>query len=217
MNAMNNDDDVLTLVKTGLAPVRMSTTPEAVMSRGRSLRRRKHLARLAGGGALALALGAGVAVPALTAGPSGASQQATLAAWTVSRQADGSVTVSIRQLRDLPALRSRLAAEGARVTISDTTLALPLGCVAPKSAAQMPKNLVSVARPGGVYELTIRPALIPEQQMLRIALIPRPTGSTPPATRAANGTTIIHGGPVVGQTATSLFFTLVRDTAECTQ
>jgi hypothetical protein len=81
----------------------------------------------------------------------------------------------------------------------------------------MPKDLVSVARPGGVYELTIRPTLIPEQQVLRIVLIPGPVGPTFPATRETDGTTIIHGGPVVGHAATSLFFTLVRDTTECTE
>lgn len=218
MNAMNDNDDVLALIKASLAPIQMKTAPEAVLSRGRSLRRRKHVARLTGGGVLALAaLGAGLAVPALSAGPSGASEQATLAAWTVSRQADGSINVSIRQLRDLPALRSRLAADGARATISDSTLTLPRGCVAPTSAAQMPSDLVNVTRPGGGYQLTIRPALIPERQVLRIVLIPGPARTTPPATRSADGSTTIHGGPVGGEAATGLFFTLVQDTANCTK
>jgi hypothetical protein len=80
----------------------------------------------------------------------------------------------------------------------------------------MPKDLVSVARPGGGYQLTIRPALIPERQVLRMVLVPGLAGLNPPATREAHGATTIHGGPVAGQAVTGVFFTLVRETARCT-
>jgi hypothetical protein len=213
-----NDEDLLTTVRDGFAAARMTTPAEAIADRGRSLRRRRHRARQAAvGGVLALALGAGLGVSALTAGAPGAARQVTLAAWTVSQHSDGSIGVTIRELRDLPALQARLAADGARVTISNTSLSLPHGCVAVRSASQLPAGMVSFGpgRPAGGYVLDIRPSLIPAGQVLRILLIPGPFKPTPPVT-AHQGTVTVHGGPVSGMTAPGVFFTLVSDTAQCT-
>jgi hypothetical protein len=212
-----NDADLLTMVRDGFAPVRMTASAEAIADRGRSLRRRRHGGRLAAGGALALALGAGLSVSALTADGPGAAQQVTLAAWTVSQHSDGSMAVTIRELRDLPALQVRLAADGARVTISDAALSLPHGCVAVRSASQLPDGMLSfgAGHPAGGYVLFVRPSLIPAGQVLRILLIPGPAEPTPPVT-VHQGTVTAHGGPVTGMSAPGVFFTLVSDTAQCT-
>lgn len=210
-----NDQDVLTTVRDGFAQVQMTTPADAVVTRGQSLRRRRHAGRLAAAGALAGALGAGLTVSALTASQP-AAQRATLAAWTVSQQPGGTLTVTVRELRDLSALQHRLAADGAAVTISDTTLTLPHGCVAPASASQMPAGMITFSsRQSGGYVFQLRPSLIPGGQVLRILLIPGPMPATPPVT-VANGKPTVHGGPVTGNARLGVFYTLVKNAARCT-
>jgi hypothetical protein len=110
-----NDNELMTTVRERFDPMRMHIPAETIVARGRSLRRRRGAAV---GGALAVALGAGLAVPALTAGTA-SPEHATLAAWTVDNHHDDSIAVTIRELRDLPALQRALHAAGARVTITE--------------------------------------------------------------------------------------------------
>jgi hypothetical protein len=204
-----NDEDVLAAVRDGWAPVQMSTTTEVIVARGRSLRRRKYRGRLAAGGALALALAAGLSVPVIT---HGAPQQATLEAWTVNQHPDGSIAVTIRELRDLPALQARLAADGARVTVSDATITLPQGCVAPQPPAQMSPGIVTFNSSSGGYFFLIQPSQIPSDRVLLIVLSP---GSAEMVT-SQNGMLTIHGAPDVKDVADgSEFLTLIRDSAQC--
>jgi hypothetical protein len=111
-----DDNELMTAVRERFDPVRMRTPAEAIAARGRRLqyRRRGALA----GGALAVALAAGAAVPALTGGTAAPPEHATLAAWTVDQRPDGAIAVTIRELRDLPALQRAINAAGARVTIT---------------------------------------------------------------------------------------------------
>lgn len=85
-------------------------------ARGRRVRR-----RLISGmtGTLALAAGAVVAVTALLPASHQPSHpaQAQLAAWTVAKQADGTVLVKIRQFRDPAGLQRRLRADGVPASI----------------------------------------------------------------------------------------------------
>lgn len=80
------------------------------------MRRRRRSGALAGG-ALAIALGAGLAVPAFSARTAASPEHATLAAWTVDHRPDESIVVTIRELKNLPALQRTLNAAGARVTV----------------------------------------------------------------------------------------------------
>jgi hypothetical protein len=81
---------------------------------------RRRLRRLISGltGVLALAAAAAIAVTALQPASHPASSQpshpaqAQLAAWTVSKQADGSVLVTIREFRDRAGLQRTLRADG---------------------------------------------------------------------------------------------------------
>jgi hypothetical protein len=210
-----NDHDVLTTVRDAFAPVQMTIPPDDIMTRGRSLRRRKHRGQLAVGGALALALGTGLGVSVLTAG-SPAAQQATLAAWTVQRDPGGAITVTIRELRDLPALQARLDLDGAPVMISDSSLTLPHGCVAQATAPQMLQKIVSFSsgRTASGFAFTLRPSLIPSGQQLQILLIPGPRRLTPPVT-AGDGKVTVHGGPVTSNATPGIFITLVKATPQC--
>ena len=96
-----NDDDLMTAVRAEFAPVRMTVAADTIMARGRGMRRLRR-GRIAAG-ALAVALGAGLGIPALTS--AGTSNRVTLTAWTVDKQPDGAIKVTIRDLRDLPALQ----------------------------------------------------------------------------------------------------------------
>ena len=108
-----NDDNVLTAVREGFAPVRMQTPAKAIMARGAMMRRRTNSGRLTAG-ALAAALGAGLSVSAF--GHGGTAQDAALASWTVQQQSDGTVLVTVRKLDDMAALRARLAPYGVSIT-----------------------------------------------------------------------------------------------------
>jgi len=74
--------------------------------------------RLGVGAALAGAAGAAVAIVGLP----GASHHGTPSAWAVTKNANGSVTITVRDYRDLPELQAKLRAAGIRAnvtTISD--------------------------------------------------------------------------------------------------
>jgi hypothetical protein len=113
-----NDTELITAVRESLAGVRSSTPVEQIVSRGRAVRARRRIPGLAA--ALALAAGAAVAGAALAPGhhQPGRPPGAQLAAWTVVRQADGTVTVTIRELRDPAGLQRRLRADGIPASVT---------------------------------------------------------------------------------------------------
>lgn len=167
-----NDDEMLTAVRDRFAPVRMDRPAAAIMKRGSALRHRRH-GRLAAG-ALAVSLGAGFAVPALTAGSAGpapgagsaASQQATLAAWTVQKHRDGSVIVTIRRPQNLAALERELA----RLKVPAMIVVKPAkpapGCV----SRPVPPRVVQIKRLPDAVMIEITPGKIPSRQVLWIAV-----------------------------------------------
>jgi len=88
-----NDDELITILREQRDRVRMTTPVEEVIGRGRAVRAR-HRVRAAGAAlAAAAAVAVGVALPA-SHPTSGAPVH--LAAWTVTRQANGSIKVTIR-------------------------------------------------------------------------------------------------------------------------
>jgi hypothetical protein len=114
-----NDNDLITAVRESVTGVHTATPVEQIVSRGRALRARRRLPGAAG--ALAAAAAAAVTATALVpAGhhPTSPNPPAGLAAWTVVKQPDGDVTVTIRQLRDPAGLQSRLRADGVPATVT---------------------------------------------------------------------------------------------------
>src|SRR5690348_16578234 len=99
-----NDDELITLVREQRGKVPMSVPVADIIARGRSVRARRRIPRLTG--ALAVGAGMAVAVAMVVSSTSRDAGQpnAQLAAWTVTMQANGSVQVTIRQLRDLAGL-----------------------------------------------------------------------------------------------------------------
>ena len=132
-----NDDELITLMREQRATVLMTSPVEEIVHRGRAVRARRRIRRLAG--ALAVATGAAVAVTALAQGQGTAQPSARLAAWTVTRQSGGDILVTIRELTDPAGLQATLRADGiaARVDFVPSSGAraqplngLPPGCQA---------------------------------------------------------------------------------------
>lgn len=109
-----NDDELLTGVREQRGKVPMTVPVEQVISRGRAVRARRRIPGVAG--ALAAAAGAALAVTALL--PSAHQPAAQPAGWTVARQADGNIRVTIRELRDPAGLQRTLRADGVPASVT---------------------------------------------------------------------------------------------------
>lgn len=114
-----NDNELITVVRESFTGVHSTTPAGEIISHGRWVRARRRIPALAA----ALASVAGAVVLAVTAsapagrrpGPQGGVH---LAAWTVTRQADGAVQVTIRELTDPAGLQSKLRTEGLPASVT---------------------------------------------------------------------------------------------------
>jgi hypothetical protein len=115
-----NDDELITAVKESVTGVRMNIPAEQIVSRSRAIRTRRRIPVLAG--ALAVAAGAGLAVTTLLPASHQPSHPASaqLAAWTVTKQADGNIRVTVRELRDPAGLQRTLRADGVPASVTFT-------------------------------------------------------------------------------------------------
>jgi hypothetical protein len=168
-----NDDELITAARESFTGVRSATPVERIVSRSRAVRARRRIPGVAG----ALALAAGTALAVTTLLPSGHpapvgsghpdshSVTARLAAWTVAKQANGDIDVTIRQLRNPAGLQSTLRADGLPVNVSFSGHSVFASCqLYPTSTdvlnavAHFPKQF-SIA--GGAVYLVIKPSALP--------------------------------------------------------
>jgi len=170
-----NDDELITLVREQRTTVPMTTPVDEIISRGRAVRARRRIPGVAG----ALALTAGVAVAAVAALVPGSHQApgAQLAAWTVTRQANGDVDVTIRQLRDRTGLAAALHADGVPAYIAFADPA-PASCPAYPGAASTLRAIYQFQQGNGSAVLVIHPSAIPGGAGLFIMDVPA-TSSAP--------------------------------------
>jgi hypothetical protein len=119
---MNDDSELMTAVRDSVTRVHTATPVDEIVTRGRELRARRARRRIPGvAGGMAVVAGAALAAVTLVPGghhPAGSSSSAEMAAWTVAKQADGNVRVTLRQLRDPTGLQSRLRADGVPASVS---------------------------------------------------------------------------------------------------
>jgi hypothetical protein len=124
-----NDDQLIMVLREQRGTVPMTTPVEQIISRGRAVRARRRVPGVAAaaGAAAAVALAVSVALPAShpAASHPGARRPASgpgvqLAAWTVTRQADGSVKVTFREATDPAGLQRTLRADGIPVSVTFT-------------------------------------------------------------------------------------------------
>jgi hypothetical protein len=113
-----NDAEVITAVQASYAEIHMDVPLDVIVRRGRRLRARRRLPRLAGtaGTVAALALAAAALFPGSgrATAPAGSTGTERLAAWTVVSQQGGSVKVTLQgaQIRDVAGLQDRLRSDG---------------------------------------------------------------------------------------------------------
>jgi hypothetical protein len=136
--------DSLASARDSLTEVRMTTPLDTIVRDGRARRRRRRLTGVAGAAVVAVGAAA-LAVTALPSASHPAGQpRVQLAAWTVTRQADGIVHVTISELRDPAGLQATLRADGVPASVSfgngQQTACLPY--------------------PGGGFTTSANPALI---------------------------------------------------------
>lgn len=113
-----NDDELITVVRDAFTSVHSATPLQQIVHRSHAMRFRLWVPRLAG--ALAAAAAVGIAVPVLLPTSHRATHLPVVqlaAAWTVTRQADGNVSVTIREFRDPAGLQSRLRADGVPASV----------------------------------------------------------------------------------------------------
>jgi hypothetical protein len=129
-----NDHELMTVVREKFADVHSVTAVDRIVSRSRAMRARRRVARTAAtlGATTAAAVAVSVALaashpaashlaarhPAASHPASGPSVQ--LAAWTVTRQADGLIRVTFRQAIHAAALQRTLRADGVPASVTFT-------------------------------------------------------------------------------------------------
>jgi hypothetical protein len=113
-----NDSELITVLTEQRGKIQMTTPAEQIISRGHALRVRHRIPGVAG--ALALAAAAALALTTLLPAHHQPGHQPgpQLAAWTVVRQADGTIQVTVRQLRDPAGLQSTLRADGVPASVT---------------------------------------------------------------------------------------------------
>jgi hypothetical protein len=162
-----NDHELITALREQRGTVPMTIPVEQIISRGRAVRTRRRVPRAAA------ALGAvATAAFAVTAAlPSGA-PSAQLAAWTVTRQANGSIQVTIRELRDPAGLQRTLRADGVPAAVSFAGQQNPAcqGYAYESSQSQRRQQLGSVVTvpANGRDAMVIHPAALPSGAGLAI-------------------------------------------------
>ena len=223
-----NDTDLSTAVRDSVADVHADTPVEAIIRRGRTVRTRQRMPVAAG--ALTLTAGAALAVTALVpAGhsgtgfsePSGLASPGTrpgsvqLAAWTVSRQANGDIDVTVNQLKDPTGLQATLRADGLPVSVSFSGTPFSGSCQ-PYSVSR--DALRSVAQFHRDY-IAIDPSALPSGTGIAIfdepgtGLRPDPSGAV-----ATPGTALQHPplGALLRGTDGPLALGLVYASTQCT-
>ena len=161
------DNELITALREQRDKVPMDTPVEQIISRGRAMRARRRVPRVAGalGAAAAAALGVSVALPA--SHPA----SAQLAAWTVARQGDGSIQVTIRELRDPAGLQRTLRTDGVPASVTFTGQQNPACRGYPGGGSQNQRRhlLSSVAgAAGGRDAMVIHPSALPSGAGLQI-------------------------------------------------
>jgi hypothetical protein len=116
-----NDNDLITAVRESFTDVHSNTPAAQIVRRGRTVRARRRIPVVTG----TLAVVAGTALALTTLLPSSPQIDhragAELAAWTVAKQANGEIKITIRELSDASGLQSKLRADGVPANVSSST------------------------------------------------------------------------------------------------
>lgn len=159
-----DSNDLLAAVREDFSGVRMDTPAEAILADAAdSGRRRRRLAY--GSGATALAAAAAISGVTLTSGAAstGGTHDARLTAWTVQKQHDGTIDVTVRDLRNLAGLEQKLKADGVPAEVISGKR-YPAACVDDKAMKEDMASIFTFRTPPrvpGELGFVIHPAAIP--------------------------------------------------------
>lgn len=155
-----NDNELIAVVREQRNKVQMTTPVEQIINRGYAVRARRRIPGLAG--VLAVVAAAAFAVIALLPASHPASHQpgVQLAAWTVVKQADGTVSVTIRELRDPAGLQSRLRADGVPASVNFSGQR-NLSCQRYTAGIALINRVFTVQSAGGFPVMVIHPSALP--------------------------------------------------------
>jgi hypothetical protein len=172
-----NDAELITAVRESVTEIHSTTPVEQIVSRGRAVRARR-IPGLAG--ALAVVAGVALAVAALLPSGHQAGHQPTarLAAWTVTKLADGNISVTINQLKDPAGLQSTLRADGIPASVTFADQQNPACQPYPGGTPGSPSQLLKQVFPKPYQGL----AAAPQPGPPRPATGPPPSPPTPGAT-----------------------------------
>jgi hypothetical protein len=159
-----NDHDLITAVRDSFTDVHSGTPVEQIVRRSRAVRARRRVPALTA--AVAVVAAAGLAVTWLLPGHSATVQPGIhLTAWTVVKNADGTVYVRINQLRDPGGLQRKLRADGVPASVvfgNPLNVQLkPCQWYHGNAAGLLPKVVPSIAPGPGHAILAIRPSALP--------------------------------------------------------
>jgi hypothetical protein len=155
------DEELITTVREQRGKVHMTTPVAQVISRGHAVRLRRRISGAAG----ALAIVAGVAVFAvISLSPASRQPGAQLAAWTVVKQGNGNIDVTIRQLSDPAGLQSTLRGDGLPAVVDFNGQPSPACQLYPPISRALGSRIVQPRLPGartGGTVLIIHPSALP--------------------------------------------------------
>jgi hypothetical protein len=157
-----NDTELITAVRESVADVHTTTPVEQIASRGRAVRARRRIASLTA--ALGVAAAAAVAVTALLPGGHPASHQpgAQLTAWTVVKQPNGDVSVTIHELFYPAGLERKLRAAGVPASVSfDARHRYPPGCRGYQASRALLAGVFPPHPGAPTAAIVIRPSALP--------------------------------------------------------
>jgi hypothetical protein len=161
-----NDTELIHAVQDAFRHIQLATPVDSIVARGRALRRRRQLSAI-GTAAAAGAAGTTLAVSLLIAGSSPA------AAWTVTKEPDGTVAVTIRDLNHPNALVRKLQQDGVRANFDGPPTftpqrAIDLACLRPMTPALHRALSVRASADPHVAALLLRPSARPPGTTLSI-------------------------------------------------
>jgi hypothetical protein len=163
-----NDDELLTRVREQRTKIAMTVPVEQIIRRGRVLRTRR---RASGVAILATATFAAIA---LLASNHPSRQGIELTAWTVVKHTNGTVGVTIRELRDPAGLQRKLRADGvpASVIFGDQPNVQPNPCQSyghPDLLSKVVTPSTAPGQPQGVaIVMVIHPSALPSTAGVQI-------------------------------------------------
>lgn len=172
-----NDSELTSMVRESVADLRSPTPVDQIISRGHAVRTRRRRVPaaagalvVAGGAALGMTALAPAGHPAPTAGSPPAVVR--LAAWTVTKQPDGDIDITIRQLLHPAQLQATLRADGLPANVSFTGSHWT-GAVCQPELHASPKLLMALYRSFTMKDtdyLTIHRSILPRGVGLAITV-----------------------------------------------